>query len=258
MVAVSSICPIPAFSQEILESQGLRFRLIPGGSYLLGSPADEAARYADEAAPHVVELESFYLAVSETTNAQYHQFLKATGHKAPLYWQDKNLNGPTQPVVGVTWDDAAAFCRWLTQVTGVEQRLPTEAQWEAAARGGLPASPTPGARRPRTRAGSGGPISATPPPARMVIGSPRRWAPFRPMASACSTWPATSPNGARISMSPWPPPDPSGPVSSACSKGAPGSPRPGTLRAAARQAAPPRYADGYIGFRVVRLPNPSP
>ena len=84
-----------------------------------------------------MRVDSFYIAVTETTNAQYARFLKATGHQAPLYWQDKNLNGPNQPVVGVTWDDAAAFCRWLTQVTGVEHSLPTEAQWEAAARGGL-------------------------------------------------------------------------------------------------------------------------
>ena len=77
------------------------------------------------------------------------RFLQATGHPAPLYWQDQNLNGPNQPVVGVSWDDAVAFCRWLTQVTGVPHQLPTEAQWEAAARGGLTGQPYPwGAEAP--------------------------------------------------------------------------------------------------------------
>ncbi len=99
----------PAQAQETLESQGLRFRLIPGGSYLLGSPPDEPGRYADEARPHRVTLPLFYMAVTETTNAQYGRFLKATDHPPPLYWEDKNLNNPSQPVVGVSWHDAQAF-----------------------------------------------------------------------------------------------------------------------------------------------------
>ena len=90
-----------------------------------------------------MSLKPFYISVTEITNAQYGRFLKATGHPAPLYWEDKNLNGPNQPVVGVTWHDAAAFCRWLTKVTGVPHELPTEDQWEAAARGGLVGQPYP-------------------------------------------------------------------------------------------------------------------
>ena len=121
----------------------------PAGYYLLGSPVSEPGRYADEDTPHRVRVDAFYIAVTETTNAQYRRFLKATGHQPPLYWEDKNLNGPNQPVVGVTWDDAVAFCRWLTQVTGVSHSLPSEAQWEAAARGGLTGQPYPwGAEAP--------------------------------------------------------------------------------------------------------------
>ncbi len=132
-----------AQAQETVEAQSIRFRLIPGGWYFVGSPPNETGRYADEADSHKVELKPFYISVTEITNAQYGRFVKATGHKKPLYWQDQNLNGPNQPVVGVTWHDAAAFCRWLTKVTGAPHELPTENQWEVAARGGLVSQPYP-------------------------------------------------------------------------------------------------------------------
>ncbi len=139
----------PALAQDTLEAQGIRFRLIPGGWYFLGSPPNETGRYADEASSHKVNIKPFYISVTEITNAQYGRFLKATGHQAPLYWQDRNLNAPNQPVVGVTWFDAAAFCQWLTKVTGVTYKLPTEDQWEAASRGGLVSQPYPwGAQAP--------------------------------------------------------------------------------------------------------------
>lgn len=116
---------------------GLTMRLVPEGVYLLGSPPEEAGRYLDEGPQHKVALSAFYISEKEITNAQYGQFLDATGRTPPLYWLDKNLNAPQQPVVGVTWHDAAAFATWLSALTGARYRLPTEAEWEAACRGGL-------------------------------------------------------------------------------------------------------------------------
>lgn len=242
-----------ALAQETLEAQGIRFRLIPGGSYLLGSPTVEVGRYADEALPHRVDLRPFYIAVTETTNAQYDRFLKATGHQAPLYWQDRNLNGPDQPVAGVTWEDAAAFCRWLTQVTGVPHNLPSEAQWEAAARGGLLGRPYPwGAALPEAagvfranlrndRTAKDGYMLTAP------VGSfPANGYGLYDMAGNVSEW----------CLDRYVPVAAAGPFKPGLLrllKGGSWFSPARELRCAARQSAPPQYADGYIGFRVVRL-----
>ncbi|MFI5355287.1 MAG: formylglycine-generating enzyme family protein [Desulfobaccales bacterium] len=241
----------PALAQETLESQGLKFRLIPGGYYLLGSAVSEPGRYADEDTPHRVRVDAFYLAVTATTNAQYQRFLKATGHPAPLYWQDQNLNGPNQPVVGVSWDDAVAFCRWLTQVTGVPHHLPTEAQWEAAARGGRTGQPYPwGAEAPdaggiyranlrHDRTAKDGFLFTAP------VGSfPANGYGLFDMAGNVSEWclDQYTPSGS----------GPFKPGLLRLLKGGSWFSQARDLRCAARQSAPPSYADGYIGFRVVR------
>jgi len=245
-----------ALAQETLEAQGIRFRLIPGGTYLLGSPADEPGRYADEASSHKVSLKPFYISVTEITNAQYGRFLKATGAKAPLYWGDKNLNAPNQPVVGVTWFDAVAFCRWLTRVTGVTCKLPTESQWEAAARGGLVGRPYPWGDQVPDAGGVHRANCHTDLPGATGF---RFTAPVGSfagngyglfdMAGNVSEW-------CRDRYVPLRAGGPFKPGVLRLLKGGSWISGPRDLRAAARQSAPPRYADGYIGFRVVCLSQP--
>jgi formylglycine-generating enzyme required for sulfatase activity len=97
---------------------------------------------------------AFCIAKYPITNAQFAQFIEAGGYAErqwwtdsglrlresknwtePRYWQDDKWNGADQPVVGVSWYEAVAFCRWLSDATGEAITLPTEQQWQRAAQG---------------------------------------------------------------------------------------------------------------------------
>jgi len=97
---------------------------------------------ADEAPSHEVELSPFSLGRIPVTRAEYEPFLAATETSPPPWWFDSDFGNPDQPVVGVTWFEAVAFTEWLSRQCGGRWRLPTEAEWERAARGGLAAAAT--------------------------------------------------------------------------------------------------------------------
>ena len=105
---------------------------IPGGSFLMGSQKGQD----NECPIHRVTIDGFHLAATQVTNAEYGEFLRATATTTPPFWNDPNFSDARQPVVGVSWLEAARYCEWLSEQTGEKYRLPTEAEWERAARGG--------------------------------------------------------------------------------------------------------------------------
>lgn len=128
------------------DALGFEWAWLPPGEFWMGATKKQGERnhdpdaFPDEGPVHPVTLRhGFYMAVHPVTNAQYAEFLADTNAREPAFWRDSRFNGPRQPVVGVDWNDARTFCRWLTArgdlPDGWIYDLPTEAEWEYAARG---------------------------------------------------------------------------------------------------------------------------
>jgi formylglycine-generating enzyme required for sulfatase activity len=106
---------------------------IPASWFLMGSNTGQDCEHPI----HRVWIDAFHLAATQVTNAEYARFLSSTGSPTPPLWQDPNFSHPQQPVAAVSWHEAVRYCEWLTSQTTRAYRLPTEAEWELAARGGL-------------------------------------------------------------------------------------------------------------------------
>jgi formylglycine-generating enzyme required for sulfatase activity len=133
-----------------LEAYLKEMRAIPGGTFQMGTPADQIAaltkafgdsQFEDEGPVHSVTLSSFWMGRTPVTWAVWDEYCAATGVKTtkPNF---PGLDG-THPVVNVSWNDCEKFCQWASNLSGVTLTLPTEAQWEYAARGGLKGKPYP-------------------------------------------------------------------------------------------------------------------
>ena len=150
---------VPAWDNSL----GMKLALIPAGKFLMGSPAKEAERSADEGPQHEVEItKPFYLGIHPVTVGTFRTFVQRSGYKTEAEksggtyrwaggrWElDPNTNwlkpgfkqSKDHPVNCVSWNDAQTFCKWLGEIEKERAyRLPTEAEWEYACRGGAPSS----------------------------------------------------------------------------------------------------------------------
>jgi len=115
------------FTEDLGNGVFLAMVKIPGGTFIMGSPASEAGRGNDESPQHQVTVPSFYMGKYELTQAQYQVIMGAN----PAYFKGNN-----RPVEKVSWNNAVEFCKKLSQKTGKNYRLPSEAEWEYACRAG--------------------------------------------------------------------------------------------------------------------------
>ena len=141
---------VVALEPVLRSPAGQELKLVPAGSYTMGSPRREAGRRANESQRSVSLQRRFYIATREVTNAEFRQF--RPGHRSGYILQT-SLDLDRQPVVNVSWQDAAAYCNWLSEKAGLPPayqmsggrlvavvpttsgyRLPTEAEWEWVAR----------------------------------------------------------------------------------------------------------------------------
>ena len=147
---------LPAWVPELVK--------VPAGPFLMGSTDEQIAAVVSQGAnadwvkreksQHRLTLPDYWIGKTPITNAQFRPFVDGDGYTnqaywtvagwqwregekliKPLYWDDAKWNGAAYPVVGVSWFEAVAYCRWLSKQTGIAFRLPSEAEWEKAARG---------------------------------------------------------------------------------------------------------------------------
>jgi eukaryotic-like serine/threonine-protein kinase len=144
---------------ELANSLGMKLRLIPPGKFLMGSPPKETGHRDEEFQHEVVITQPYYLGMHEVTVGQFRVFVQDTGYRTEVEksgagavrrvknntyapdpgctWREPGFEQTDdQPVVCVSWNDAVAFCVWLSRKEGKPYALPTEAEWEYACRAG--------------------------------------------------------------------------------------------------------------------------
>ena len=269
---------LPAITNSI----GMKLALIPAGEFMMGSPEAEAGARANEHPQHRVRItKPFYLGTYSVTRGEFAKFVAATNYKTlaetsgkggsgyaggtgthgivqkPEYnWRNTGFAQTDEhPVVNVSWADAVAFCKWLSDQEGKTYRLPTEAEWEYACRAGITTSyffgdnPQDLAKLAQTYASAGYtvPVGSFP---------PNHFGLFDMSGNA---WQWTADWYALDYYKLSPPADPQGPpeVAVRVARGGGWLNSPTQCRCAFRDAVDPAYCDCNIGFRVALEPEPA-
>jgi formylglycine-generating enzyme required for sulfatase activity len=222
-----------------------RFAPIPGGAYLMGSDAGQD----DERPVHRVHVDAFAMSVYPVTRAEYAAFLRDTSHETPRDWREPAFDGDDRPVVGVSWHDAIAYCAWRAR-QGSAERLPTEAEWERAARGGVEGAAFPwGDEMPSWIPGGGrGPLAA---PWPVTLGIPNAFGLYGIAANVhewCADWHAADYYASSPADNPAGPPD----GRRRTSRGGSWRHAVTISRCAARSKLDPSFRYTDYGFRTVR------
>jgi formylglycine-generating enzyme required for sulfatase activity len=219
--------------------------VIPGGLFLMGS---EQGR-ENESPVHRVWVDSFAIGKFPVTNREYRLFVEETRAPAPPFWSDTIFADRDQPVVGVNWEEAAAYCRWLSERIGGRFRPPTEAEWERAARGGREGRLYPWGDEPPWERPYGGFDAATGGPERVGLNEPNGFGLYN-MSEGVHEWCSDYYDAAYYRCSPERNPPGAAASRRRASRGGSWRHRIKFSRCAARSSLPPtfRYAD--YGFRV--------
>jgi sulfatase modifying factor 1 len=219
--------------------------VIPGGSFVMGSEHGQE----NERPCHRVSLDSFKIGRFPVTHGEYRVFLESTQSAAPPFFSDPLFAHPERPVVGVSWDDAVVYCRWLSGRTGDEVRLPTEAEWEYAARGGREAALYPWGDEPPWEKGFAGCDPVTGGPARVGTNEPNGFGLYD-MSEGVHEWCSDYYDYQYYRYSPEQ--NPPGPLTGKrrASRGGSWRHRIKFSRCAARSSLPPSFNYADYGFRV--------
>ena len=134
----------PGSKGSFTNSLKMKLVLIPAGKFTMGSPESEKGRHTNEEQHEVEIKEAFFLGIHEVRVRDFRAFVEEDGYKTEAEkagdkdtWKNALITQPEDhPVVRVSWNDAQAFCAWLSKKEGKKYRLPTEAEWEYACRAG--------------------------------------------------------------------------------------------------------------------------
>jgi len=217
---------------------------IPEGWYWMGSSTGQDV----ESPARRVWVDGFALAATQVTVEEYARFLSVSGAPPPPFWNDANFRHPRQPVVAVSWFEADAYCQWLSSAAGMHCRLPTEAEWERAARGGAEGKLFPwGDEPPASRPGYGDRWKTGPEPVRQS--PPNEYGLFEMCENVhewCSDWFAPDYYAAS------PERNPQGPAEGArkASRGGSWRHQIKIARCSARSSIPPEFHYADYGFRI--------